>query len=204
MTSKRSFALPLILATALVLATALGLLFSGAAGAQEDQYAAVRDKIEECTACHGTNGASDNPEFPILAGQHYYYTYVQLKDFKTGLRANDIMEDIAKGLEKSEMKLIAQFFSEQKWPNIDHRPDDAIASAGRTAADSGQCVACHLGDYTGNSRVPRISGQHPDYLKKTMFDFKRKHRKNSPAIATLLAAFSDEDIEAMAEFLAGF
>ena len=194
MTSKRSPALIL----------ALSLLFSGAALAQEDRYAAVRDKIELCTDCHGMNGASDNPEFPILAGQHFYYTYVQLKDFKAGRRANEIMEEIAKGLEKSEMKLIAEFFSEQAWPNIAYKPDDAIAAAGRTAAVAGQCVACHLGDYTGNSRVPRISGQHPAYLMKTMLDFKQKLRMNSPAIATLLASFSDQDIEAMAEFLAGY
>ena len=52
--------------------------------------------------------------------------------------------------------------------------------------------------------MPRIAGQHPEYLKKTMLDFKEKLRANSPAIATLLAAFSDEDIEAMAEYLAGY
>ena len=187
-----------------VLVLALGLLLSGGTLAQEDQYAAVRDKIEECTGCHGENGASDNPEFPILAGQHFYYTYVQLKDFKAGRRGNEIMEEIAKQLEKSEMRLMARFFSEQEWPNIGYKTEDASAAAGRTAAAAGQCVACHLGDYSGNSRVPRISGQHPRYLKKTMLDFKRKLRLNSPAIATLLASFSDEDIAAMAEFLGGF
>ena len=182
----------------------LGLALCGAVVAQADEFAAVRDKIEECTGCHGENGASENPQFPILAGQHFYYTYVQLKDFKAGRRSNEIMEDIAKGLEKSEMRLLAQFFSEQAWPNIAYKPEQAVAAAGRTAADAGQCVACHLGDYTGNSRVPRISGQHPEYLKKTMLDFKHKLRANSPAIATLLAAFSDEDIDAMAEYLAGY
>ena len=187
-----------------ILVIALSLLLSGAVLAQEDRYAAVRDKIEQCAGCHGINGASDNPEFPILAGQHFYYTYVQLKDFKAGRRGNEIMEEVAKQLEKSEMQLIAQFFSEQEWPNIGYRTEDASAAAGRTAAAAGQCVACHLGDYSGNSRVPRISGQHPRYLKKTMLDFKRKLRLNSPAIATLLASFSDEDITAMAEFLAGY
>lgn len=194
MTSKRSPALVL----------ALSLLLSGAALAQEDPFASVRDQIELCTGCHGENGASDNPEFPILAGQHFYYTYVQLKDFKAGRRSNEIMEEITQELERSEMKLIAQFFSEQTWPNIAYKSDAAIAAAGRTAAESGQCVACHLGDYTGNSRVPRISGQHPEYLKKTMLDFKQKLRMNSPAIATLLAAFSDDDIDSMAEYLAGY
>ena len=194
MNSKRLFA-PLL---------ALLLVLSATALAQDDEYAAVRDKLEECTACHGENGASDNPEFPILAGQHLYYTYVQLRDFKAGRRNNQIMEEIAKGLEKAEMLLLAQFFSEQAWPNIAHKPDPAVAAQGVTAADSGLCVGCHLGDYTGSSRIPRISGQHPEYLKKTMFDFKEKVRTNSPAISTLLASFSDEDIEAMAEFLAGF
>ncbi len=30
-------------------------------------------------------------ENPILAGQEFYYLYVQLKDFKSGLRKNAVM-----------------------------------------------------------------------------------------------------------------
>ena len=59
----------------------LGLLVVGPAAAAEDEYAAVRDKLKACFACHGKNGVSDDPQIPVLAGQNMYYTYVQLKDF---------------------------------------------------------------------------------------------------------------------------
>ena len=64
-----------------IVALALGLVAHGQAAAQEDEYAAVRDKLEACFACHGESGASADQQIPIIAGQHLYYLYVQLKDF---------------------------------------------------------------------------------------------------------------------------
>ena len=186
------------------LSLGLGLFMSGHAAAQDDAYAAVREKLESCVACHGENGASTRPEYPILAGQHLYYLYVQLKDFKSEYRKNDEMGPIAAELDKAEMLTIAKYFSEQKWPNIGFRADPAIASKGETAAAAGQCVQCHLGGYEGYSRIPRLAGQHPAYLKKTMLDFKDKVRNNSPANSSLMISYSDADIAAMAEYLGGF
>ena len=54
----------------LLLFAALVPTVFGQAVAAEDEYAAVRDKLEACFGCHGENGASENPEVPILAGQH--------------------------------------------------------------------------------------------------------------------------------------
>ncbi len=173
-----------------------------AAQAQEDKYAGIRERLDDCSVCHGEdNEASGDPEVPVLAGQEMYYLYVQLKDFKAGRRANAIMSVIANTMEKAEMKLVATYFSEQEWPNIHFKGDPAKVAAGETAANSGQCVACHLGSYTGASRIPRLAGQHPEYLLKTMLDFKHQVRKNSPAIATLLASFSDDELANMAEFM---
>ena len=182
----------------------LGLFMSGHAAAQDDAYAAVREKLELCVACHGEGGASSQPEFPILAGQHLYYLYVQLKDFKSGYRKNDEMGLIAAELDKEEMLTIAEYFSEQTWPRIGFRADPAIAGKGETAAAAGQCVQCHRGGYEGDSRIPRLAGQHRAYLNKTMLDFKHKVRNNSPAKSTLMTSFGDADIAAMADFLAGF
>jgi cytochrome c553 len=50
--------------------------------------------------------------------------------------------------------------------------------------------------------VPRLAGQQVEYLEKTMQDFKNKVRLNSPAKSALLGAYSDEEIRAMAEYLA--
>ncbi len=217
------------LAKPLLFAALVSSVF-GQAVAAEDEYAAVRDKLEACFSCHGENGASENPEVPILAGQHMYYTYVQLKDFQAGLRVSPLMTEVMTGLSaeeirakgfqaarsdapvmselaailtKQEMQTIAKFFSEQDWPGIGYRPDPEQAKTGEVATVAGQCVQCHRGGYEGDSRVPRVAGQHAEYLNKTMLDFRSKARHNSPAKSSLMDTFSAEDIAGMAALLAG-
>lgn len=184
----------------------LGLLLSGlvlalSVPAVADEYAPVRDKLELCVGCHGEKGASTDPQYPILAGQHFYYLYVQMKDFKSGARKNEIMSPLSLNLEKAEMQTIAKYFSEQKWPRLGFRADPARSRLGETAAAAGQCVQCHRGGYEGDSRIPRLAGQHPQYLKKTMLDFKHKGRTNSAAKSSLMGSFTDSDIAAMADFM---
>ena len=172
-----------------------------AAQAQDDQYAEIRDIIESCDECHGKNGASTDDAFPIIGGQQLHYTYVQLKDFKARRRDHEIMSPIAAELEKNQMLLLAQYYSEQTWPDIGYRANPSEVVKGRKAGNAGQCVACHLSDYKGNSRNPRLAGQHPAYLDKTMQHFKIKARNNAAAMTSLMNVFSDDDISAMAEFL---
>jgi cytochrome c553 len=179
-------------------------LFSGFANAEEDKFAPVKDKLQTCFACHGENGASTQTAFPILAGQEFYYMYVQLKDMKKGLRESAVMGPIAAGLEKSEMKLMAEFFSKQAWPETNYTVDDKQAVAGKRIVAAGQCVACHLGNLRGNSRVPRLANQHPEYTLNTMLDFKNGVRKNSPAVATLLKTFSEQELQDVANYLSSY
>ncbi len=217
--------------TNLALAFALGLIVVGQAVAvEEDKYAAIRNKLEACFICHGKDGVPKDPEIPVLAGQHMYYTYVQLKDFQAGRRISPVMTELMTGrtveelfanssqsggsnmpvmtevatfLTKEEMRAIATFFSEQSWPNIGYRADPARARKGETATIAGQCVQCHLGGYEGSSGTPRVAGQHFAYLEKTMLDFKSKARNNAAAKSSLMKTYSAEDIRRMAEFLAG-
>ena len=174
------------------------------AHAQSDEYAAVRERLATCVTCHGENGAAPiEPQFPILAGQEQYYLYVQLKDFKSGLRAGPVMGAIAAPLEKAEMQLLAKFFSEQTWPRLGLKYSAEARTRAQAMASAGQCTQCHLGGFVGNSRIPRLAGQQPEYLLKTMRDFRSRARNNAPDIAALMEVFSDEDLAAMAEYLAG-
>lgn len=174
------------------------------AESEEDKFAPVRDKLNTCVACHGEKGQSKIPTNPILAGQEFFYLYTQLKDFKSGLRENAIMEPIASSMKKDEMQLIAEYFSKQEWPDIDCKAESGDIKTGKQVVNSGQCVACHLGSFKGNSRVPRLAGQHPEYMIKTMLDFKNKVRTNSAAKASLFKTFSDEEISAVGNYLSGF
>lgn len=185
-----------------------------------DKYVSVRGKIQECFVCHGEAGAplpdestpemesyqreGMMPQFPILAGQEFFYLYTQLKDFKSGLRENAIMGPIASKLDKDQMKLIAEYFSEQNWPDIGFKAEPDEIKAGKKVVSSGQCVACHLGSFKGNSRVPRLAGQYPQYLNKTMLDFKHKVRTNAAAKASLFKTYSEEEIKAVGNYLGGF
>jgi cytochrome c553 len=186
-----------------VLTILLILSWNPHANADAADYGPVLDQIKLCVTCHGENGATLQPTIPILSGQHFYYLYVQLKDFKSGLRDHEIMGPIASQLEKPQMKLLAKYFSEQDWPDIGYRAESAAEMRGETATGAGQCVQCHLGGYEGDSRIPRLAGQHPEYLLSTMTDFKLKKRLNSAAKSSLLVSYDDDDIKAMSEYLAG-
>lgn len=168
-------------------------------GAAQD----IEERVALCATCHGEDGRPSEADIPIIWGQEFYYLYVQLKDYKSGLRANDIMAPIAAEFSKDEMKALAQYFSEKEWPRIGYQASDADIAAAESAASSGMCTQCHLGNYHGDSRIPRLAGQQPGYLEKTMFDFKNDIRLNSPSKGTLLGDYEDSDIKALVHYLAG-
>ena len=177
------------------------LLLLTCAGAHAD---GISEKIEICTVCHGAAGLPSRPDIPIIWGQEYYYLYVQLKDYKAGRRENAQMSGIAATLTKQEMRDLAQHFSSQAWPSTRFTAESTDITRGETAAAAGQCTQCHLGGYEGSSRIPRLKAQQAAYLERTMLEFKNKVRLNSAAKSSLMAAYGEEEITAMARYLASY
>ena len=175
--------------------------FSATANADEDEYAFIKEKLKICFGCHGKNGASQNEEYPVIAGQHEYYLYLQLKDFRSEARENDEMNRVVAKLNKTEMRALAKYFSEQQWPRVPSNADPEKIEKGERITVAGQCFQCHQGNFIGASGVPRLAGQHAEYLKKTLLFFKYRVRNNSPDKATLLKSFSVEDLAAMGDYL---
>jgi cytochrome c553 len=174
--------------------TSLALLIAAASGTAEAQDIAEKAKL--CATCHGEDGKPKEADTPIIWGQHTGYLYIELRDYKSGLRKNDKMSVIAADLSKEDMMAIAQYFSEKPWPRLDTSATDADAAAGERIASAGVCKECHLDGYVGASTVPRISGQSPTYLET-------RKRANNPDKSTLLASFSDDDLKTMARYLSG-
>ncbi len=167
------------------------------------EAAELDDTIALCTSCHGEKGMPVEPDMTILWGQKFYYIYVQLKDYKAARRHSEIMNDVVADLSRAEMKAISQYFSERPWPSTGFQSTRDDVAKGETAANAGLCFQCHIGNYRGDSGVPRLAGQQLGYLERTMLEFKNKIRRNSPAKGSLLATFDDTDIEALARYLAG-
>ena len=167
------------------------------------QMAAAREKAKVCAECHGPDGNSQNPDYPILAGQTWRYIYIELKDFQEGRRSDPQMSPMAAGLSRDDMVALGNFFAAQKPLPIKFQADGAKVEAGRKTSDAVLCPMCHLGGFVGQNEVPRVAGQYPKYIKKQLQDFKAKRRTNDAGNMTSVAGtLSDDDIENLAQYIA--
>ena len=63
---------------------------------------------------------------------------------------------------------------------------------------------CHLGGFVGQNEIPRVAGQHYDYIVKQLTDFKARKRTNDAGNMTSVSnTLNDADIENLAHYLAG-
>jgi len=185
------------------LTVALLALAAVAAAAQDS--AAGRTKAEACAACHGAdgNGNPAMPDVPSLAGQTWRYLYVQLRDFKEGRRTNAIMSPMAQPLSRDDMIDIANYFASLPLKPTDFKVDENKAKLGKAKADETLCTMCHLGGFLGQNEIPRVAGQHYQYIVNQLKAFKDRTRTNDAGNMTSVAkTLSDQDIENLGHYLA--
>jgi cytochrome c553 len=183
------------------LAAVVVVLFVAPAAAA--QPAKVPAKAELCFACHGPEGNSPLPEFPILAGQTFRYLYLQLRDFQEGRRKDPVMSPQVEGLTRDEVTELAQYFAAQKPKPNGFKADPARVARGAKKTDEVLCPMCHLGEFSGQNEIPRVAGQHYDYIVKQLKAFKDRTRTNDAGNMTSVArTLSDEDILDLANYIA--
>lgn len=71
--------------------------------------------IPACIACHGPKGTGNaQAGFPSLSGQHPEYTVLELQQFKSKQRHNDlnaIMQDICERMDLEDMQAVAHYIA---------------------------------------------------------------------------------------------
>jgi cytochrome c553 len=67
-------------------------------------------QVPACSGCHGPAGSGIPAQYPRIAGQHAEYTETTLKNFRDGVRRNNVpMQQIASRLSDAEIKAVADF-----------------------------------------------------------------------------------------------
>lgn len=74
--------------------------------------------------------------------------------------------------------------------------------AGAGAQKSKVCAACHGADFNTpiSPDIPRLAGQHRDYIARALTDYKSGERKN-PVMGGQAGALSAQDIEDLAAYI---
>lgn len=165
-----------------------------------------------CSNCHGLNGESPSPAFPKLAGQQKDYLVAQLTDFKGHERSDSRGTQYMWGfthLSTTQVDALAEYFSAQA-PMHGQAQAGAVVARGEDIFRNGisaggvvACATCHGSDAAGNAGIPRLAGQHANYLVEQIKVFKNTdQRPRGAAMKVVTHALEDADIRAVAAYLA--
>lgn len=166
--------------------------------------------IPACVSCHGAAGNSTMAANPKLSGQNPNYIYKQLVDFTTPNRVNPIMTPYSKALTDADKRDLTAFLAAQ--------PGTAGAAKSKETVELGRkiwrggisekgvaaCASCHGATGAGIPiQYPRLAGQQQDYALAQLIAFRDNKRTNSVPMSTLAKRLSDDEMKAVADYIAG-
>ena len=164
--------------------------------------------IEPCAACHAADGTG-NPQqrVPAIAGQPAGYLAKQLADFRTGLRASQIMEPIARRLDVSQTRDVTAFMATLRSPapTASESPElgQHLAKIGKWEIGVPPCDKCHGTDGRGIApHFPALSGQIANYIIDSLLAYRNDARNNDPQgmMRHVAKGLSDAETSAVAQY----
>jgi cytochrome c553 len=173
---------------------------------------AGKQKSASCAACHNADGNSTNGEWPKLAGQGAKYAAKQLREFKSGERANAIMSGMAAPLSDQDMEDLAAYFASQTITGGEADPElvalgQALYRGGNLASGVSACSACHGPNGAGNPEAgfPALGGQHAQYTETQLKAFRSMERANDAGqmMRNTAMRMTDAEIKAVASYIQG-
>jgi cytochrome c553 len=169
--------------------------------------------LQVCSNCHGVTGNSVSPNFPNLAAQRPAYVEAQLKGFRSHSRADpagfEYMWGLSRHLTDAQIASLASYFESQRLdPSLIARGDAGRLNAGETIFRGGlpdkgvaPCATCHGDDGLGRDEIPRIAGQHAEYLVKQLLVFQNTTDRPAGALMKVVVhELSPQDVQSVAAF----
>jgi cbb3-type cytochrome c oxidase subunit III len=171
-------------------------------------------KALTCSACHGQDGNSINPEWPNLAGQHEKYIVKALRSYKDGTRNVVLMASQVASLSNQDMDDVAAFFSSQTVARQTANPalvkqGERIYRGGDMNRGISACIACHGPTGRGNQAAgfPALAGQHATYTANQLLAYRANTRQTDADVGQVMrnvsALLSEAEIKAVASYIQG-
>ena len=164
---------------------------------------------ERCGYCHEYGDNPSMKEYPKLNGQKRQYLLKQLQDYKTGRRnGKGMMQTPVLLLSDEEMDVVADYYSKQK--PVPENPPSTMKNAAHAreiwtkGIRARQIVACKLCHESSEPEIPRLAGQHAEYLASQLRAFKTRSRTNDVAtiMQFLAERLSNDEILQLSHYLA--
>ncbi len=198
-------------------ALTLCVLFSGTSWGQvlvDGSAEAGQAKAITCSACHGADGNSVNPQWPSIAGQHPAYIVQQLQAFKNGTRTEPLMLGQVMMLSDEDMRNLAAYYAGKTTATrviadastLDH--GQRLYRGGSRDSEIPACIACHGPNGRGNpgASYPSLKGQYAVYIAKQLRDYasgRRRSDGSTRVMRDIASRLSEEDIVAVSSYVQG-
>jgi cytochrome c553 len=127
-------------------------------------HAQAPARVQACIACHGADGNSTVANTPSLAGQPKIFLENYLIMTREGLRGNDVMRGLLKGVPDKEIVALAAHYSKLPAKKNEEKTDQKLFNRGKDIAAKNRCASCHEKNFSGREQMPRLAGQREDFL----------------------------------------
>lgn len=159
-----------------------------------------------CFTCHGLKGEGDGVSTPRLAGLDQGYLHKQMEDYASGLRPDDVMTRVARGLDPDARRAVAAWYADlpAPTPGAIASPAPSVWLNGDAARGIIACAACHGTEGQGAGEgQPEVAAQPAAYVLEQIRRWKAGERRNDPrgVMAAAVRPLTDAEARAIAEWL---
>ena len=178
----------------------------------------VNKLVENCTNCHGKDGASTESDVPIIGG----YSATVLNDNLTAYKKKERpcpeakyrsgdkkgqktdMCQVAKDLSETDIKQVAQHFAGKKFVRAQQKFDPVLAAKGKVIHER-SCDKCHSeGGSLASDDAGMMAGQWMPYLKEQFKDYKAGKRPMVKKMKPKMDKLDEADIDALIHYYGSF
>jgi cytochrome c553 len=160
---------------------------------------------KNCVTCHGMDGKGISDNIPNLAAQieNYLLTAVQSYDHGKRVDSSGNVMKVAEGLSPNQLRNVIGYYA--SLPPVVNQQSKVNAEysyykLGKTL--SKPCSVCHgLDGNTVVAGVPRLAGQHPEYIIKSIKSY-RDGTRIVPSMHAKISGLSHADMENIAIYFA--